>query len=184
MKYFWGFLIFVWWVICLAVAAVLAVPVIYQVQHADRIYDGVRVADIALDGLTLDAATQAIHDRFTPYPGTPVTIRHEARTWTLSPAELGVSVDARATAAEAFAVGRRGSTSGDLLAGLLADLDEQWQARSLGHAIAPVLKLDENRLAIVMKQIARELDQPPREGSLEFLGSGRDRHTGRDGPRR
>ncbi len=168
MKYFWGFLIFVWWMICLAVAAVLAVPVIYQVQHADRIYDGVRVADIALDGLTLDAATQAIHDRFTPYPGTPVTIRHEARTWTLSPAELGVSVDARATAAEAFAVGRRGSTSGDLLAGLLGDLDEQWQARSFGHAIAPVLKLDENRLAIVMKQIARELDQPPREGSLNF----------------
>ena len=130
LKYFWGFLIFVWWMICLAVAAVLAVPVIYQVQHADRIYDGVQVADIALDGLTLDEATQAIHDRFTPYPGTPVTIRHEARTWTLSPAELGVSVDGRATAAEAFAVGRRGSTSGDLLAGLLGDLDEQWQARN------------------------------------------------------
>ena len=89
-----------------------------------------------------------------------MTIRHEARTWTLSPAELGVSVDARATAAEAFAVGRRGSTSGDLLAGLLGDLDEQWQARSLGHAIAPVLKLDENRLAIVMKQIAASWINP------------------------
>ena len=161
MRYFWGFLIFVWWVICLAVAAVLAVPVIYQIQHADRIYDGVRVADIALDGLTLDAATQAIHDRFTPYPGAPVTIRHEARTWTLSPAELGVSVDARATAAEAFAVGRRGSTSGDLLAGLLGDLDEQWRTRSFGHAIAPVLKLDENRLAIVLKQIARRIGSTP-----------------------
>ncbi len=140
----------------LLMAAVLAVPVIYQIQHADRIYDGVQVADIVLDGLTLDEATRAIHDRFTPYPGAPVTIRHEARTWTLSPADLGVSVDARATAAEAYAVGRRGSTSGDLLASLLGDLDEQWRTRSFGHSVAPVLKLDENRLAIVMKQIARD----------------------------
>jgi vancomycin resistance protein YoaR len=168
LKVLWGFLIFMWWMICLAAAAVLAVPVIYQVQHADRIYEGVQVAGIELDGLTLDEAMQAIHDRFTPYPGAPVTIRHEAHTWSLSPADLGVSVDARATAAEAFAVGRRGATGGDLLAGLRADLEEQWHARNAEHPIDPVLRLDENRLAIVLKQIAREVDQPPREGALNF----------------
>jgi vancomycin resistance protein YoaR len=161
-------LVFVWWVICLAIAAAIAAPIVYQAQYADRIYDGVQVADIALGGLTLDQAAQAIHDRLTPFPGAPITLRHEAFTWTLSPADLGVSVDGRASAAEAFAVGRRGPVAGSWLAGLRADLEEQWQARDAGRAIDPIVKLDENRLAIVLKQIARAVDQPPREGALNL----------------
>ena len=85
----------------------------------------------------------------------------------------------RATAAEAFALGRQGlgpasfiatASLGSLWQGLQADLDAQWQGLSEGIAITPILSFDENRLAFTLKRIAQEIDLPPREGSLAIAG--------------
>ncbi len=167
----WVPLIFLWWVICLAAAAVIAVPVIYQLRYADRIYEGVQVSGIALGGLTVEQATTAIRDGFTPYRSAAVTLRYDTRSWSFSPADLGVSVDARAIAVEAYAVGRRGQAGGFSPSGLLADLAEQWQAWRSPRNLSPTLQLNENRLALALKQIAREIDQPPREGTLNTAGA-------------
>jgi vancomycin resistance protein YoaR len=167
----WGIWIVVWWVICLAVAAVAAVPVVYQFRYADRIYEGVEVAGIPLGGLTLDEATKLLRSRLAiPPTASPVTLRYDTRSWTFSPGDLGLSVDARATATAAYRVGRRGTAAGTVLDGLRRDLTDQWQTWRSGHSISPLLQHDENRLALVLKQIAREIDQPPREGALTVAG--------------
>jgi vancomycin resistance protein YoaR len=178
MGFRWGVWIVAWWVLCLAVAAVAAIPVAYQFRYADRIYEGVEVAGIPLGGLTLDEATKLLRGRLATPVTAPVTLRYEMRSWALSSGELGVSVDARATAAAAYRVGRQGDASAgraSVAAGLnrlRRDLTDQWEAWRFGAVVEPILQFDENRLALLLKQIAREVDQPPREGALTFSDAG------------
>jgi len=159
-----------WLLIGLAAAAVAGVIAAYQFRHAERIYEGVHVRSIPLGGLTLDQAIRAIEEGLTPFSGAAVTLRYGERSWMLTPADLGVSVDSRATALEAFAVGRQGMATHSLWTGLQTDLLDQWDALRAGRAISPTLRYDENRVAFALKRIAREVDQPPSEGALTITG--------------
>jgi len=171
-KWSWGWIV-AWWMICLAAAAMIAAPFIYQLRHAGRIYEGVEVAGVALGGLTLEDATLVLRNRTATFlPSAAITLRYGTRSWTFSPADLGVAVDARATATAAYRVGRSGAARGSPLDGLRQDLADQWQAWRHGYPVAPVLQVDENRLALVLKQIAREVDQAPREGALSITEAG------------
>lgn len=169
----WVFFLLALGVLVLAAVALLAV---HELRYDDRVYEGVRVAGIPLGGLTLDEAAGAIRDGLTPYPGQTITLRHGDRSWALAPSELGVSVDARALAAQAFAVGRQGALAGPgasvaaLLYGLRDDLATQWQALNTGVSFAPIIRFDENRLTLALKRIAQEVDLPPREGTLIISG--------------
>ena len=155
-----------------AVAALTA----HELRYGDRIYEGVRVAGIPLAGLTIDEAADVIRDGLTPYPGQTITLRYGDRSWSLSPSDLGVSVDARALAAEAFAVGRQGALSGtgasvsSLLQGLRDDLAAQWHALDAGVSFPPIIRFDENHLTLMLQRIAQEVDLPPREGALIISG--------------
>jgi vancomycin resistance protein YoaR len=158
----------------------------YQYRYADRIYDGIQVAGIQLSGMSLEQATAAIEDGLTPYPGNPITLHYAEscpeqsdtpcpvggsdRIWSLLPAEVGVSVDAEKTAAAAFAVGRRGAQTDSGLGGLFADLATQSAALRFGRRVTPVLRYDEEAVDRALKQIAREVDLPPREGTLMISG--------------
>lgn len=169
----WGVWIGAWWAICLAVAAITAVPVAYQFRYADRIYEGVEVEGIPLGGLTLDEATRLLRNRLgTAIAAAPVTFRYGTRSWSLTAGELGVALDASGTAVAAYQVGRRGGASANWASRLQRNLADQWQAWQAGYAVASLLQLDENRLAVILKQIGREVDQPPREAALIFTETG------------
>jgi vancomycin resistance protein YoaR len=152
--------------VLVALAGVLA----YQYHYTDRVYEGVRVAGIPLGGKSLQEATSAIRDGLIPYPGNPITLQDGERSWTLTPAELGVSVDVERTAAAAFSVGRRGAQSGSGLGGLVSDLAAQVAALQFGRRVTPVLRYDEDAVARTLQRIAREVDVPPREGKLTISG--------------
>ena len=102
----WVFFLLAIGVLVLAGVATLT---LHELRYGDRVYEGVEVAGIPLGGLTIDEAADAIRDGLTPFPGETITLRYGDRTWSLSPSDLGVSVDAQALAAEAFAVGRQGA---------------------------------------------------------------------------
>jgi vancomycin resistance protein YoaR len=142
----------------------------YQYRYADRVYEGVRVAGMSLGGMNLEEATDAIREGLTPYPGDPITLQDGQRSWTLTPAELGVSVDVEKTAGTAFAVGRRGAQSSAGLGGLISDLVSQWAALQFGRRVSPVLHYDDGAATRALKEIAREVDVPPREGKLTITG--------------
>jgi vancomycin resistance protein YoaR len=167
----WVFFLLVLGVLVLAAVAALT---LHELRYGNRVYEGVEVAGIALGGLTIDEAADAIRDGLTPFPGETITLRYGDRTWSLSPSDLGVSVDAQALAAEAFAVGRQGALAGtgttapSLLQGLREDLTSQWHAMAAGVSPPPIVRFDKNRLTLILKQIAQEVDLPPREGTLSI----------------
>ena len=166
----WG--IWLFFLILLELLALAGIGAIasYELRYADRVNEGVQVAGIPLGGLSLEATQRLIETELTPYPGPPVTLRYGDRTWLLSRADLGVSVDAMATAAEAYAVGRRDFPGAPPWTELLADLFTQWGALSIGYNIAPVLKYDDTPLVIALRDIAREMDLPPQEATLTITG--------------
>jgi vancomycin resistance protein YoaR len=153
----------------LAVLA-LSIALAYQYRYADRVYEGIQVAGIPLSGMSLTQATGAIEDGLTPYPGRPITLHDGERSWTLLPADLGVSVNAEQTAALAFAVGRHGEQNGSGVGGLVLDLAAQSAAFQFGRRVTPVLRYDEGQVIHALQRIAREVDVPPREGMLSIDG--------------
>ena len=125
----WGLWLLILLCIELPALAVTAGLALYQTRYAGRVYEGVQVTGIQLGGLTLNEATAAIREGLTPYPGPAITLRSADRTWSLAPSDLGVAVDAQATAAAAYAIGRQGVLNSSNRS-LLADLAAQWEALS------------------------------------------------------
>jgi vancomycin resistance protein YoaR len=148
----------------------------YQWRYNDKIYPGVSVAGVPLGGLTVQEAESAISDALTPYPGPDVTLRFGDRSWILSASDLGVSVDASATASLAYAIGRHGlAASGaasvaDMFGGLEQDMADQWEAMRNGVAVKPTLARDEDLQAQVVARIAEEVNIAPVEGKLTIDG--------------
>ena len=130
---FWLFLIILLEIVVFGAVGSVA---FYQYRFSERVYEGVSVAGIPLSGMSLDAVQSRLADELTPYPGQPVIVRYGDRTWVFGPDDLGVGVDARATAAQAYAVGRQESDAG-FLNRWVANLTGQAQALAFGHRIAP-----------------------------------------------
>lgn len=169
----WGIWLFFLLAIGLLTLTAVSALTAYQWRYSDRIFPGVRVAGIALGDLTLDEATAAIQDGLTPYPAPPVTLHYGERSWSFSAADLGVAVDAAATAAAAYGVGRQGALDGslaDMWIGLRNDLLAQYHALRTGVVMTPTLRYDENLLAVALRRIAQEVDLPPQEGALRIAG--------------
>jgi len=165
----WGIWLLILLCVELLALAVVGGLALYQARYAGRVYEGVQVTSIQLGGLTLDEATAAIHDGLTPYSGPAITLRSEDRTWSLAPSDLGVAVDAQATAAVAYAIGRRAVLDSSNRK-LPADLAAQWDALGRGHAVRPILHYDDNKLAYALKRIGEEVDLPPTEAGLAISG--------------
>jgi len=186
----WGVWLFLLLAVGLLTLAAVARVAAYELGHADRIYEGVQVAGIPLGGLTLDQAGAAIRHDLTPYPGAAITLRYGDRAWSLAPADLGVTVDAHATATQAYAIGREhlfAAPAGPLSSlislwdGFRADLSSQWTALRAGRSITPILRYDENALAYTLKRIARDVDLPPQEAMLSISGLDVTGTSGRSG---
>jgi len=160
----------------LLLLAAVSVVAWYQWRYTDRVYPGVSVAGMPLGDLTSAEAAGAIADALTPYPGPEITLQFEERTWVLRAEEVGVSVDAGATAAAAFAVGRAGLSSTlngsvvDLFAGLGNDMLVQWQAMRDGVELQPILQYNEDLLNNTVRRIAEEVNLASVEGRLNIVG--------------
>lgn len=105
--------------ILLAVCGALILLVGFQLLYAGRIYPGVSVAGISLGGLTPEAASEKLLTEIT-YPQSGQILFQDAaaqRTWLAAPMQLGLFLDADASAQAAFSIGRTG--------GLLQRMNEQ-----------------------------------------------------------
>jgi vancomycin resistance protein YoaR len=141
------------------VAIFLALALVtYEYLHMDRIYPGVSVFGTELGGLNLAEAEIVLQQRFQDYQPVKFTLRYGERTWAVLPQEVGVSLDAKATAISAYVVGREGST--------LKRLWDQGRIMWLGHAAPFTLLIDEGIGTLYLSRLAQEINQPVRDAAL------------------
>lgn len=148
------------------VTLTLAVTVTgYQARHADRIYTGVSVWGRDLSRMTPPEAEQALAAAFPYAQQQAVTLTDAAtgQSWSLSLADLGMSLDAAATANVAYQIGRGPSAAEDVRA--------QFETWYYGRQVAPVIIIDEARLDPLIAQIAADVDRPPVDAILSFDGN-------------
>ncbi len=154
--------IFMAYVLATIVLLAFLVVRIYEWRYQDRIYPEVTVWGLDLGGLGLNEAMALLDHQFNPYQGEQLTLRYGQQAWQVSPSDLGVSLNAAATAVSAHAVGREAT--------LWDSLQEQAQALRRGYEVEPILKFDTGAAMVFLSQLAREVNRPVHNANLTVDG--------------
>ncbi|TDB39040.1 MAG: hypothetical protein D9V44_05070 [Actinobacteria bacterium] len=130
---------------------------------AGRIHPGVRVAGVAVGGMTRTEAVSAIDAGIKPLLERPVQVTAEADSWDLTAAQVGASVDASALATAAYGIGR-----GAGFGGVVGERLAAWFGR---EDIALAVGVDEALLSNVLGQIDEAVGVAPIDASVEVTGT-------------
>jgi vancomycin resistance protein YoaR len=152
-------------VVALFVLAGAAGLGLYASSYAGRIYQGVRVADVDLGGLTSREAKASLAAAFAAYAATPLTLAAGDQTFQITPAEAGAHLDSAATVDAAMDWGREGS---------LWDRSQAW-ARGLlrGAIVAPVITFDPDAAHGSIAAFAPRVVRPAANATLAFDDAGK-----------
>lgn len=135
---------------------------LFELNYQGRIYPGVRAWGVDLSGMTPTEAALALSAVFT-YPQSPAfTLRDGDRTWTATPAELGLTFDLAATVNGAYHVGRAGQWPADWIA--------QFETWYFGAQVAPVVVYDQSRTLAYLAAVAQDVYRAAVEASLAAEG--------------
>jgi len=146
---------------------------IFQIFYLGRVYPGVHVAEIDLSGVRRSELESLLIERIT-YPNTGlIVLEDNGRIWAYTPAELGLSLDAKETAEAAYQVGRVGWPWE-----LLGERFSSWRH---GIDLPPQMILDERMTQIQLNEIAAQINRSPREASLRINGLNVDIEPGQVG---
>lgn len=127
-------------------------------QYSGRILPGVAVGNISLGGMTVDEAIFALQQDWDMQAHIQVT--NGIQSQTLTPAELGLSIDIPRTVQEAHEVGHGGT--------MLAEAAQMFAALWDGWQVAPVLALDETVARARLEALTPALSLPARDASLRL----------------
>ena len=131
------------------VAAAFGVAIVYA---SGRILPGVSVAGIALGTLTLEDASAELQNRWAQ-----ITVRDGNRLWQVTPTQLGLTLDAEATALAAQRYGRADGSGISAFFGL--------------DPVAPVLTVDPAAAEAGLKVLAATVEQPAQNATIRMNGS-------------
>ena len=150
-----------------AVAALLAgaALLVYGATYRGEIFGGARAAGVDLGGKTQAEAAALIDARLAAWTQQPLQFTANGQTLTATPAELGVSFNAQAIAANAYNFGR-----GD---GLWADSRNWLDALTGGYTTPAVATVDAERFKIFFAARAADIAVAPRDASFALDTAGR-----------
>lgn len=159
--------------VAIVVAAMLVVAALIAaaglaVAYDGKILPGVRAAGVAVGGLTTEAAAARIAERSATLAGQTAQLRADDRTWTPQLGDLGIALDPRQLARQAYLVGRESGSADPLLVALRAPFDSTEVApAAVSHA----------RVGDWLATAAREFDRPAVDARIELLPNGELRST-------
>jgi vancomycin resistance protein YoaR len=146
-------------IIVVALIIVAGVVFLYQAGYGGRVYNGVKVLNTDVSGLTREDAAPRIASATMSYPTDTIRIAGDEREWTFSPNDLGLAVDVDRTVDAALAVGRTGN--------FFTDLGSQIRTFFNGAHVVPVLMYTEDQLNIAVAKVASDVDRPAVDSRLE-----------------
>jgi vancomycin resistance protein YoaR len=138
----------------------------FQLLYTNRIFPNIYANGINLSGMTPEQAVAALYAAFTYDDQTVFTFRDSAdpsRFWQASAADLGVSLDAETTVAQAFAVGHGG--------GFFDNLVDQALAWLNGENFSAAIRYDQNAAAAFLAGIAEAIYRAPADATLTINGA-------------
>lgn len=134
----------------------------FSLFYLGRILPGVRMAGMDLSGLSHPVAIEKLSQELT-YPHTgQVVLSYGARSWTFTPSELGLHLDAKVTADAAYSFGRS--------LWPWENITEKVQSLQRGADLMPRLTFDGQAAQTALEGIAAELNQPTIEAELSVQG--------------
>ena len=147
----------------LANAAAASASPIYARRYANRVYPGVTVAGVALDGLSRDDATVRLAAAGQRYAAQPLRVvgAQGGQSWNIAPGELGVRFDYAAAIDRALAA-HRGASRWDRFTGGFAALLPFNRARDLPLPVA----IDEALLLQRLRAWADTATTPPTDATF------------------
>ncbi|NMB53428.1 MAG: hypothetical protein GYA15_01900 [Leptolinea sp.] len=135
---------------------------LYQAWYSDRIYPGVSMLGVDLGGLTPAEAEGVISASF-PYPQNgSILLKYQDKTWEYTPARLGLTLDPKASAQNAFAVGRQGS--------FFHKANIQLSTARSSTLITPTYIFDQRLTSSVLGEIAAQINHPLIEAEINVTG--------------
>lgn len=135
----------------------------YQVHYQERFFPGVSVAGLDLSGLALAGARPLVEARLQQELSQELVLIYGDESWRYTLSHLGLQADVPALLEQALLVGRGPD--------LVGNLQEQWHAWLEGVDVQPQWQLDEGAALVALGRIARQIEQPARNGRLELAGS-------------
>lgn len=141
----------------------LATISIDQIWHAGQVMPGVTVSGIKVAGLTRAQAEKRINDEFNFGANGKLTMAYGDISWSVNPLDMGIRLDAPASARQAFSVGRSGPL-GEFLA-------YQLGGRRATHDLPAVIIFNQPKAYEYLVRVSREYDQPVKEANLVFTGT-------------
>ncbi|MBE0699136.1 MAG: VanW family protein [Anaerolineaceae bacterium] len=144
-----------------------------QGWYAGRIFPGVRVAGIDVGGISPQDAAKRIAEGVTFPDQGKILIRDGQRIWVATPAQLGLFLDPQTSARSAYQVGRS--------SWIVDRLRAQFYAWYIGHNLPPDMIYDQRITYAYLTSLAKEIDKPTIEASLDLKGTDVVVHSGQVG---
>ncbi|HOT90644.1 MAG TPA: VanW family protein [Anaerolineae bacterium] len=156
-------------------AAVMAVGWVLGPGMDQRLVPGVWIWNVPLGGMALSDAQAYLAAALPLRQPNILIVGPEGQRWSLSPADLGMSVDTQATLAQAYAVGHE--TKGS------RKFSERLQIMLEGVMLPPVLAWNEQQTLAVLQTIAAELERSPQDARVYLEGTNLRLEPGLEGRR-
>ena len=147
-------------VLVLAVFVLLA----YQIIFLSRAYPGVYVADTDVGGMTRSQIMAEVDSLAQQHLSRSITITADDQSWTFTGQQLGMRVDAAATADQIFEIGRQGN--------LIADIATHFRLLRDPQSVEPVIRYDTGPTNQVLKELSQAVDYPPQNAQLTITPDG------------
>jgi vancomycin resistance protein YoaR len=149
----------------MALFLVLAVAISfgYGISYTGQIYPGVWMGGIDLSGLTTEQAASRLAEGLSYPQSGKIVLRDGEQVWIAQPAELGLSLDAQASAQLAYDLGRHGVP--------FQRLAERFGAWYGGKSLPPLLVYDERQARAYLSGLAAQIDRPTLEATLNIQGA-------------
>jgi vancomycin resistance protein YoaR len=148
-------------------AAGLAGAALFSMNYRQIIYPGVSAWGVDLSGRSPAGAAVALTAAFTYSQQPAITFididTPNGKTWTATPAQLGLRFDLAATVAAAYDVGRSGNP--------LRDAFEMFGAWYAGRQVSPVLVYNGDQAQVFLNGIAQQVFAPTVEATLAANGN-------------
>ncbi|MBA3534168.1 MAG: VanW family protein [Ardenticatenales bacterium] len=151
------------WLVGLLILAV-ALGWHYSASYEGRIFAGVRVNGVPLEGLTPEQATAVLQTRLSASEGEGFLLQAAGERWSVTRQELGIRLDAALTAQAAYQRGREGMLTTQWLQRLAL-----WRGSDTGQVDLSYTR-DPMAVDALLTRIANQIARDPQDAALYVQG--------------